>query len=171
LVKKILDLEFIEMTELLPDTWRLQEEDVGCCHQRQGQRKGPVTDILVWVECYASLVAVLASGHPKKMQEFMAYMRSIVKAHRTFTGEGWVSYDTCYHRKAAVSKSLDWDTIDFTLYNETFTGRAKAMACCRYCSSDLHLSQDCAYAPVSQHDSHGIQARARTSQSTAVCQL
>ena len=113
LTKKILELEFIEMTELLPDTWRLQEEDSGCCRQRRSQQKGPVTDILVWVECYTSLVTVLASRYPSKTPDLMAYMKTIVKAHRSFMGEGWVSYDTCYRRKAAAMKSLDWGTIDF----------------------------------------------------------
>jgi hypothetical protein len=68
------------MTELLPDTWRLQEEDTGCCHQRCGLRKGPITDILVWVECYSSLITVLAKKHPGKTSEFMAYMNTIIKA-------------------------------------------------------------------------------------------
>jgi hypothetical protein len=61
LVKKIIELEFLEMTELLPDTWRLQEEDTGCCHQRRGQCKGPITDILTWVECHSFIVTVLAN--------------------------------------------------------------------------------------------------------------
>ena len=80
-------------------------------------------------------------------------MRTIVKSQRTFSGEGWVSYDTCFRRKAAISKSLEWGVIDFTLYNETFTGRAKAMARCRYCSSDMHTSQDCVYAPTTAQSS------------------
>lgn len=140
------------MSELLPDTWRLQEEDSGCCHQRRGQRKGPITDIVIWVECYSILTAVLSTNYPSKTPNFMAYMRTITKAHRSFVGEGWVSYDTCYRRKAAVSKSLEWGVIDFTLYNETFTGRAKAVARCSYCSSDQHTSHDCIYAPATKHD-------------------
>ena len=55
-----------------------------------------------------------------------------LKSHRTFTGKGWVTYDTCFRRKAATSKSTKWGHIDLTLYNETFMGRAKALAqCCQ----------------------------------------
>ena len=130
LQKKILDLEFIEMSELLPDTWRQQDEDTKCCQARKSLRRGPVNDILVWTECYSTLVAVLSSRFPKQTPQLMAYQRTIVLAQRTFVGEGWIVYDTCYRRKAGVSKSLNWGDIDFTLYNETFMGRAKALARC-----------------------------------------
>lgn len=68
------------MTELLPDSWRSQEEEAKCCHQRRGQRRGPVTDILIWVECFSSLVSIFATIHPEKTPQFMAYMKTIVKA-------------------------------------------------------------------------------------------
>jgi hypothetical protein len=90
LIKKILDLEFVDMSELLPDTWRLQdEEESKCCHQpRRAPRRGPITDILRWVECYASFVAILTTRYPDKGPELMAYLRTIVHAQRTFAGEG-----------------------------------------------------------------------------------
>ena len=50
-------------------------------------------------------------------------------------------------------KSLDWGVIDFTLYNETFTSRARAIPRCRFCSSDMHPSHDCVHAPTAM--AHG----------------
>ena len=147
LIRKILELEYVDMQELLPDTWRYQEEEQKCCHQRRGQRRGPITDILLWTECYASMVSILASKFPDKTPQFMAYLKTIVKAQQTFTGEGWVTYDACFRRKAAITKSLEWGVVDFTLYNETFTGRAKALPCCRYCLSEHHMSANCVLAP------------------------
>lgn len=72
----------------------------------------------------------------------MAYTWTIlhVKAHRTFRGR--LPCDTCYHRKAAVVKSLVWGTINFMLYSD-FMGRGKTPL---YCSSD-HSFQDCRYMP------------------------
>ena len=107
-----------------------------------------MTDILLWVKCYASLMSVLASRYPDKIGQFTAYQRTIIKAHRSFVGDGWVIYDSYYRRKAAVTKNLDWASIDFTLYNETFSGRAKALERCRHCLSEHHLSSECQYAPV-----------------------
>ena len=137
-------LSWGDMTELLPNSWRFQEQEAKCCHQQKNQRSGRITDILI---CYSALVATLSTRFPDKTPQFMPYLSTIVKAQRTFSGEGWVMYDACYHRKAAATKSLEWGTIDFTLYNETFTGRAKALARCRYCSSDLHATHECAFAP------------------------
>ena len=137
------------MSELVPDTWRYNEEDPRCYHERRrSQRRGPVTDILLWIECYSSLVGVLSLKFPDKTPQFMSYQQTIVKAHRSYIGEGWVTYDTCYHRKAAMTKSLEWGHVDFSLYNETFTGRAKAISRCRYCLSEHHGSGDCTYAPA-----------------------
>lgn len=130
------------MSELLPDTWNLQEEERGCC-SRCVPRRGPVTDILVWLQCFTSLVAVLSPQYPNKVTHFMAYQRTIIKAQRCFVGDGWVTYDSTYRRAAAAAKSLDWGLIDFSLYNETFTGRARAIARCQHCLSEHHESKDC----------------------------
>ena len=101
------------------------------------------TDILLWVECYSSLIAVLATKYPTNTPEFMAYLKTIVHASKSFLGDGWVTYDSCYRRKAAVTKSLNWSQVNFTLYNETFAGRAKIMPRCKFCNSELHHSADC----------------------------
>ena len=81
--------------------------------------RGLVTDILLWIEYYASMVVVLSSGFPQKTPELMAYQKTIVTAYRSFSGDGWVTYDSCYRSKAAITKSLDWGWVDFTLYSET----------------------------------------------------
>ena len=133
------------MSELVPDSWSSLDEETQCCHHlRSSQRRRSVTNILLWVECYAAMVAILASKYPHKTTDFMTYLHTIMKAHRSFIGD---AYDMAYRRKAVATKSLDWSQVDFTLYNETFTGRAKSVVRCYHCSSDLHSSQDCIYAP------------------------
>ena len=66
LVKKILALEFIDMWELLPESWRVESTESGCCNPRRGL----VTSFPLWVECYASLVAILAARYPEKTPPF-----------------------------------------------------------------------------------------------------
>ena len=145
LVKKISDLEFIEMAELVPDSWRAEEIDYQCCstHNPRTPRRGPVTNILLWLECYSSLVAVLSAKYPSKIGHFMAYQKTIIKAQRTFVGEGWVAYDSCFRRNAANTKNLDWGEVDLNLYNETFVGRAKVLQRCTTCLSELHTTAEC----------------------------
>ena len=146
------------MAELVPDSWRFQDEEQNkCCHQNRRLRRGPVTDILLWIECYAPMVAVLSSGFTQKTPELMAYQKTIVRAYWSFSGDGWVTYDSCYRRKAAVTKSLDWGQVDFTLYNETFTGKAKPIAWCKFRLSEHHFSSGCAYAPqVTSHKPESV---------------
>ena len=91
------------------------------------------------------MAAILATSYPNKTPELMAYLRTIVRAHRSFSGEGWVTYDTCFRRKAAARKSLDWGQVDFTLYNETFTGRTKSIPRCKFCMSEHHSSTECIF--------------------------
>ena len=149
LIKRILDLEFIDMSELIPDNRRFNAgTDEGmCCHHSRKQRRGPVVDILLWVECYSTLVSVLSSKFPLKTPDLMAYQRTIVYAHRSFAGDGWVTYDLSYRRRAALRKSLDWGQVDFNLYNESFAGRARVISRCKHCSSEHHGSHECEFAP------------------------
>lgn len=71
------------MAELVPDHWRHQEESnvSKCCHQAKRLKRGPVTDILLWADCYASIVSVLVEKYPHRAQGFMAYLQTILKAH------------------------------------------------------------------------------------------
>ena len=149
LEKRILNLEFVDISELIPESWEVEEEaaSLSCQHPR-APRRGPVTDILLWIECYSTLVSVLASRFPTKVPQLMSYQKTIVKAHRTYAGQGWVTYDIAYRRRAANTKSLEWGVIDFNLYNETFAGRAKAIPRCKFCLSELHSSDDCVHAYI-----------------------
>ena len=94
------------MGELLPDSWYSQEqEEQKCCQQRQTPWRGPVSDILLWVECFSTLVSVLSTRYLQKTPQLMAYQQTILKAHRFFMGDGWMTYDTCYNRKAEILKT------------------------------------------------------------------
>ena len=143
LVSKILRGEFIEMREMLPDAWVMDDQPTSCCRSSKPRRGGLITDIQLWVEGYASLVAVLTTEHPDKAPHFMAYLKTIVHASRNFEGSAWASYDAAYRRKAASTQSFDWAVIDSALYSEAFTGRARTLPRCRYCLSDTHHSQEC----------------------------
>ena len=145
LLRKILSLEFVEMSELLPELWgRDSEATPQCCHQVRPQlRRGPITNILLWLDCYSTLVAALATRFPQYVGDFMAYQRTIIRASKNFEGAAWVMYDRCFRRRAAATKSLNWGKIDSALYNESFTGRARSIPRCHLCLSDNHLEAYC----------------------------
>ena len=133
----------------MPDAWQQPDDDSNkcCSHARKTPKRGPVTDILLWVECFSIMAGILTTRYPDRAQDLFAYQKTIVHASRSFSGDHWVTYDLCYRRQAAATKSLQWSNIDFSLYNETFTGRARALPRCRYCLSEHHRSAECSYAP------------------------
>ena len=67
--KEIWDLEYVDIGELLPETWNLQQiqQDQGlhCCHQAKTSRQGPVTNLLLWLEGYSIPVTVLSPLFPQ----------------------------------------------------------------------------------------------------------
>ena len=73
LVKRILNLEFVDMFELIPGSWMLTEDTSPCCQHTHAPHRGPGTDILLWIECYSTMVAVLASRLPVKVPQLMIY--------------------------------------------------------------------------------------------------
>ena len=149
--KRILDLEYVDVGELLPETWNIQQiqEDQGlqCCHQARTLRRGPVTNLLLWLEGYSILVAVLSSKYPQYTGELMAYQCWIIWAASNFEGSAWVTYDTCYRCHAARMKSLSWSREDITLAQEAFAGRARAVTRCSFCLSLTHAAAEGLLAP------------------------
>lgn len=154
LAQKILRGEYVEMRELLPESWHTEEAKESCCRTPRPRRGGLVTDITLWTECYASLVAVLTTKYPEKAPHFMDYMRTIVRASRTFEGSAWASYDAAYRRRAANLRSLHWAKGNSALFNEAFAGRGKILARCVHCLAETHESKDCFYAPQEELPPH-----------------
>ena len=171
LIKKILDLDFIELSDLAPTNLMIQEDaEPSCCHQKPSQRRGPIRDITMWMYCYASLVAILGTKYPDKIGEFMAYQKTIVQAYRRYVGDSWVVYDVCYRRQAAITKSLNWGQVDFNLYNETFTGRAKTTMRCSRCLLEHSFSEPCPFSEGKPTGS-ATPAKGDGHPQTAICQL
>ena len=61
--------EYIDIWELLPETWQVESAEGACCHSKR-PRRSLVTDINVWVECYATLEAILSCTYPEKAPHF-----------------------------------------------------------------------------------------------------
>ena len=68
----------------------------GCCPHTKRPWRDMVTDILVWVECYSTMTAILSAVYPEKAPHFLAYWRTITRASRNFEGTAWASYDIVF---------------------------------------------------------------------------
>ena len=118
--KKILDLEFVEMSEI-----SLDDPPSHTPGQPPLLARPPVQNISVWVEKFSVMAALLASRFPEKAPELFAYQASVVRAEHNFDYRRWVAYDRCYCREALAKKNLDWSVPNARLYNEAFTGHAR----------------------------------------------
>ena len=159
LVTKILNLEFVETRELLPDAWQdiphRASELVGQqCHTR----RPPVTDIITWPECFGCIAVVLCTKYPEKASEIWAYQTSILRVAKRFEALSWVAYDCQYRRESLAQRSLNWSVLHLHFYSEAFTGRANAIPCCQHCLSEAHSSTACPTNPgiLYQHPAHPL---------------
>ena len=149
LVKRILDLDFVEMSDMLPDAWQ-EDSNPGTdplSSSRRVVRRAPITEITLWLEGFGRLASVLTSRYPSKAAEMWAYQSSIIRAARNFDGTAWVAYDRQFRREALARRDLNWSATNARLYSEAFTGRAKVIPRCRHCLSETHDLRACPVNP------------------------
>ena len=142
IVKKLLELEFVEMSELTINDTTPQVPG-----RAPPPARPPITNVSHWVERFALMAAVICSRFPEKSPELFAYLGTIVRAERNYDGQRWVTYDRQYRREALARKDLNWSVTDSRLYSEAFTGRARAIARCTYCLQDDHTDAYCTSNP------------------------
>ena len=108
----------------------------------------PVTNIQLWLSCYAAVVGVLSRAYLQMVPEFMAYQATIIKYCRDFEGIACAQYNRVYRRQVVQSKDLHWLKLNPTLYGLCFTGKAKRHVACNFCLSDIHSSDQCPDNPA-----------------------
>lgn len=141
-VRKILELEFVEMSEITLD------DDLPQTPGRpSAPARLPITDISQWVERFSIMAALLACRFPEKAPELWAYQALIVRCERNYEGKRWVTFDRQFRREALARKDLNWSVPDSRLYNEAFTGRARAIPRCSFCLQDDHAASTCPRNP------------------------
>ena len=99
----ILNLEFIEMRDLMPEMWMRGDEASACSTLFLPRHKSaPVTDILQWPQRFSAIVGVLSQKFPRMVPQLMAYQAVIIKCSQDFDGLAWAQYDRTYRGLAAL---------------------------------------------------------------------
>ena len=143
LAKKIRRGEFVEMEELLPELWPPAHQE-GTESKLQSKRSRRVTDIFSWIQCFATYASVRGMQAPELIPELMAYMLSIIRVSREYSGLSWVQYDVLFRKHAALKADTKWSVINPTLYARCFTGAARDVVRCELCWAATHETKDCA---------------------------
>ena len=80
-VKKILDLEFVDMAEISADV------DFQVAGRPGGSARPPIATISKRLERYSVMAAVQTTRFPEKAPELFAHQGSIIRAERIYEGE------------------------------------------------------------------------------------
>ena len=88
LVKRILELEFVEISDITVD-----DEPPQAPGRPATPARLPVTDISQWLERFAVMAAILAWRFPEKAPELLAYQATIVRAEIMRASNGWHMID------------------------------------------------------------------------------
>ena len=83
LVARILKGEFIDMEELLWDNLEAQRRasvvaQVGAAAASNAKSRREVPDLMSWVQCFGTYIAVVTSQFPHRIKELLAYQTLIV---------------------------------------------------------------------------------------------
>ena len=131
LIRCIQDGHFINMAELLPDNLEATnstDDDhttTKCKHQE-------VTQIMDWIQCFSTYIAVVSRAKPDRVVDLIAYLNLIINGQRRFQDFNWASYDRQFRQKAAATSALQWGTTEGTLWN--------LLRCNRYTRSSATFS-------------------------------
>ena len=92
LVARILRGDFVDIVELLHDNlevqrWGvIQESSTISSDIKRGQRE--IQDLLSWVQCFGTYMAVITSTQPTKSKELLAY-QTLERPGGVVVGAGW----------------------------------------------------------------------------------
>ena len=175
LARKIWNLEYVELSQLLPEAWLFEDQPRNHCCEKKQTRKAEIKSIFVWLQAYGTLVSVLCHRFPGKIAQLMAYQATIVRCYSDFEGDGWMAYDRAFRRQMAAVRSLDWSELNSTLYNLCFAGRAKRDMVCASCLSRNHKTADCPDSTSSfsskRLDRRSLRGQDRSERSVEICRL
>ena len=116
LIRRIQDGHFINMAELLPDNLEATnstEDD----HANAKRKQQEVTQIMDWIQCFSTYIAVVSHANPDCVVDLIAYLNLIINGQRRFQDFDWALYDRQFRQKAAATSTLQWGTTDGTLWN------------------------------------------------------
>ena len=155
LVARILKGEFIDMAELLRDNLEAQRRasavaQVGAAAASIAKSRREVPDLMSWVQCFGTYIAVVTSQFPHRIKELLAYQTLIVREAWRCGGRAWLAYDSHFRQQVVGNEAADWSRLNQSLYAVTFItqGDRDRTRSCVVCLESDHTEEQCAlYSP------------------------
>ena len=117
LVRRIQDGRFINMADLLPDNLEATNSTDDDHSSNTKRKQQDVTQIMDWIQCFSTYIAVLSRAKPDRVVDLIAYLNLIINSQRRFQDFDWASYDRQFRQKASANPTLQWGTMEGTLWN------------------------------------------------------
>lgn len=155
LAARILKGEFIDMAELLRDNLEAQRRTSAAAQITATAPPAPksrreIPDLMSWVQCFGTYIAVVTSKFPHRIKELLAYQTLIIREARRCGGRGWLAYDSHFRQQVVGDESADWSRLNPSLYAVTFItqGDRDKSKSCSVCLESDHTEEQCAlYSP------------------------
>ena len=127
LVSQILTDKFVEMSELIPEnllapstevpSFVIEGRSIVATTTASQRKKAGTLDVLSWVECFTSYMAVMTASYPSRARDLLAYMALIIRIAKQSPGRCWANYDRAFRLEAAASHLTNWSQINPDLYH------------------------------------------------------
>ena len=73
--------------------------------------------MVTWSEAFTIFMLILTSYFPHHWKDLTSYKRLILRTYCQFSGHVWQANDQAFCQHAAVTKLVDWSTMNIQLYN------------------------------------------------------
>ena len=126
------------MEELLPEVGTLRDDPPEAKHPCLRL----VSDIFTWLQCFGVYISIRGVQSLEVIPELMAYMTTIIRVYREYSGSEWRNYDTLFCKLVALRRDTKWLVINLTIYARYFTAATRNPPRCELC---LAFSHDCSH--------------------------
>ena len=72
---------------------------------------------MTWSKAFTIFMLILTLYFPPRWKDLTSYKLFILRTYRQFSGRVWLAYDQAFRQHAAVTKLIDWSTMNVQLYN------------------------------------------------------
>jgi len=103
------------MTELLPECVRSSHYMDDDQARRSKNRPQEVFNIVNWLQCFGTYMAVISCTVPGHMADLLGYQNLIIQGHLKYQDGCWASYDRQFRQKASTTPMQAWSAIDTIL--------------------------------------------------------
>ena len=103
LARKVRAGDYVKMEEFLPEVGTL-EDDVPKLKRLCSRR---VSDIFTWLQCFGVYISIRGMQSPETIPELMAYMTTIIRVNREYSGSEWRNYDMLFRKHAALRRNTN----------------------------------------------------------------